>query len=144
MNKIQKADPKTRTRALIITFAVIVTGLCVMVLFESNQARLAHWFVANMTTISDKPGVVAAVVSAFFAPFYVVTGYLFLFGHRVIDSRRYPPAGHSVIRDTTIIQSHAAVTRGRLLQAISIALAVAVTVAIVLFVTLVHEITKAG
>ena len=144
MNKIQQADPKARTRALIITFAIIVIGMCAMALFESNQARLADWFVANMATIADKSGVVAAVVSAFFAPFYVVAGYLFLIGQRVIDNRRYPPPGQSVIRDTQIREGHAAVTRGRLLQSLSIALAVAVTVAIVFFVYLVDEITKAA
>jgi hypothetical protein len=144
MSKIQKADSRARTRALVITLAVIVTGICVMVLFEKNQARLADWFVANMATIADKSGVVAAVVSAFFAPFYLVAGYLFLIGHRVIDSRRYPPPGHSVIRDTKIMEGHAAVTRGRLFQALSIMLAFALTVAIALFVDLIHEIAKAG
>ena len=144
MNKLQKADPKARTRALIITFAVIVIGMCTMVLFESNQARLTGWFVANMASIADKSGVVAAVVSAFFSPFYVVAGYLFLTGHRVIESLRCPPPGQRVIRDTKIIEGHAAVTRGRLLQVLSITLAVALTVAIVLLVNLVDEIAKAG
>ena len=144
MNEVQKADPKARTSALIITIAVIVIGMCALALFERYQAPLADWFVANMATISDHTGVVAAVVTAFFAPVYLVAGYLFLIGQRVIDSRRSPPPGHSVIRDTKIMEGHAAVTRGRLLQALSIALAIAVTVAIVLFVTLVDEIAQAG
>ena len=144
MNDIQKADTKARTRAVIITFAVIVIGLCLMILFERNQDRLVDWFVANMAIIYDNTGVVAAAVSAFFAPFYVVAGYLFLIGHRVTDSRRYPPPGQHVIRDTKIMEGHAAVTRGRLFQALSIMLALAVTVAIALFVYLVHEIAKAG
>lgn len=144
MCKIQKADSRARTRALVITFAVFVIGICVMVLFERNQARLAEWFVANMATIYDNTGVVAAVVLAFFAPFYLVAGYIFLTGHRVIDAWRYPPPGHSVIRDTKIMEGHAAVTRGRLLQALSVILTVAVTATIVLFVYLVHEIAKAG
>lgn len=115
-----------------------------MVLFERNQARLADWFVANIATIADSTGVIAAVVSAFFAPLYVFAGYLFLTGHRVIDARRYPPPGQRVIRDTKIMEGHAAVTRGRLLQALSVILTVAVTATIVLFVYLVHEIAKAG
>jgi Ca2+/Na+ antiporter len=144
MSKIQKADSQARTRAFAITFAVILSGICVMVLFERNQARLADWFLANMATIADNTGVVTAVVSACFAPFYLIAGYIFLIGHRVIDSRRYPPPGQRVIRDTKIMEGHAAVTRGRLLKVLSIMLTVAVTATIVLFVYLVHEIAKAG
>lgn len=144
MSNIQKADPQARRRALVITFAVIVIGMCVMVLLERNQTRMAEWFVANRATISDKTGLVAAVTSALFAPFFAVAIYIFLIGRRIVDTRRYPPPGHSVIRDTKIMQGRAAVTRGRLLQALSIMLTVAVTVAILLFIILIHEITKAS
>ena len=56
MNDIQKADPKARTRAVIITFAVIVIGLCLMALFESNQARLVDWFVARKMAVEERDG----------------------------------------------------------------------------------------
>ena len=67
MNDIQKADPAALTRALIITFAVLVTGMCILTLFERNQARLVDWFAANTVTIADNTGVVAAVITALFA-----------------------------------------------------------------------------
>lgn len=123
--EIQRADPTARRRAaVLITVATVVAGALVFAMIRYlDDAGAAP---------SDEPGelrnqleMMIAGLAALALPILVACVYLWRFARRVVDTRRFPPPGTAVTRDTPVIAGPAAHLRGRFLEGLAVVTAVA-------------------
>lgn len=114
---IQRADPKTRRRAVAALFLGLAAAALVYVAasrwmssvlaLEPAEARRAlagalRWMTAGLSVL----------VVAFGA-------YLFAFGRKIVKFERFPPPGAAVIKDTEVLEGSRARKRGMLIQVVS-------------------------
>ena len=114
---ILRADREHRRRILLIfivagTLGALIVGWCL------------PW--AEQTLARQNPETALRVLkSALVFVFLSVVAlglYLFRFGRSVLESERFPPPNHKVIRDTRLMQGREARTRGRVLVFLSLLL----------------------
>ncbi len=118
--EIQPADPSARWRAAAIAGVLAVVG------------GAAIWgtkrWLAELTAIAERdPGqALAALVAAvdslalgLAVPLIAIAAYGYLLAYRIGSSRRFPPPGMAVVRDTAVLSGSAAVTRARLLAVLT-------------------------
>ncbi|OHB64968.1 MAG: hypothetical protein A2Y77_09345 [Planctomycetes bacterium RBG_13_62_9] len=63
--------------------------------------------------------VVQVVIAVVFLGLVPFSAYLYRYGRRAVRSRRMPPPGTRVVRDTRVFEGDAAVARGRLAMAMA-------------------------
>lgn len=63
--------------------------------------------------------VLKAALAVVFLSVVAMGLYLFRLGRRVLESERFPPPNHKVVRDTRILEGKEAKTRGRMLVFLS-------------------------
>jgi hypothetical protein len=119
---IQRADPKTRRRAII---AVFVAGL----LAVAAYAAADHWLagVGARPPLEARQALAAAIRWGSASTSMIAVAfalYVYALGRRVVAAQRFPPEGMAVIRDTPVLEGRPARTRGFLIQAVAAALAV--------------------
>jgi hypothetical protein len=129
MDEVQKADPRTRRRAL--AMLLIVGGLGAAVIFvvddwlasqrvaDPEAARRALLRFVRWAAVGN------AVVMAGFA------AYAWRMGCRIRRDGRYPPLGQMVVRDTAILTGTPARRRGAAAQAAALVLVVLALVSLV-------------
>ena len=112
-----KADKKIRMLVILVYIvAVLVLAVLLRWILPWSQGRLEQAEPEVMLRIIR---IVIAFIFLSIVPFGV---YLCRFGWRVIKYRQMPPPGTKVIVDTKVLEGDKAVTRGRLIIAISILL----------------------
>ena len=121
--EIQSADPAARHRAIILVGATAAIGTALIYAATSRQAQLIAWLEQHLDVALRFPAIGLAVGFALTAPLLGAAAYLFLHGRRVVVSRRWPPPGQSVVRDTPVTHGMMAVYRGRVLQILASAMA---------------------
>ncbi len=142
MEEIQKANAAARTKTIALMSVVCVIGLGLIAAVETYQSKLTNWIEANAMIISQNPSVVIATLIVLFAPLYVAGYYVFSLGSRIARAKRFPPPGQAVVRDTIIATGVQAVMRGRILQMLSVAMALTITIVIFLAWNVLNEIAS--
>ena len=115
--QVIKADKRTR-RFVFLAYLASVLVLAVWAL-PWSESKLKQ--VENSEVLLRIIRIVIAFIFLSIVPFGM---YLCWFGWRVIRHRQIPPPGTKVIVDTKVIEGDKAVTRGRLIIAISLLLVV--------------------
>lgn len=141
MGEVQKADAVARRKAIVLLLVVAVLGMGLISIMEMNQSKLNDWIETNATTITLNPSAVIAALIVLFAPIYLAARYLFSLGSRIVHAERFPPPGEAVVRDTKIITGDAAIFRGRILQILSVTMAVLISVIMFMVWHLLNQIT---
>lgn len=125
MSQIQKADPKARNRAMGLILAGTVMGTAAISAYNRYQADIFFWLESNTEWLADNSGVLFLLGLVMFSPLFALSGYLLIYGRRIVSAGRMPPPGSSVMRDTAIVTGVRAVRRGRVLQLLSLFLLLA-------------------
>jgi hypothetical protein len=123
MPEVQKADLAARRRTVWIVSAATVLGCVLIVQFDSARQSFEGWLVAHEETLIARPELLPLSALVLLLPVLLAALYFWRFGARVVASRRFPPPGSTVIRDTPVLAEGAAVSRGRLVQALAAMLA---------------------
>ncbi len=114
---IIKADKKARTLALVVLFTGLLLGVSLML-----------WVMPWVQRSLERQGPQTALrglqvmTAILFLSLVPLSAYLYWYGWRVMRSRRMPPPGTRVIRNTKVIEGDAAVTRGRLAMVLAVIL----------------------
>ena len=137
MSDIQRADPEARRRALIaLVFAIAVGGLLIAA-FEHFRGPLGDWLRSDPTQTAQRARwIVFASAVLLVVPAIGVAVYLWRLGAKVLRSRRFPPPGARVVRDTPVVEGDAAATRGQALQILGVCLGVGACVLCLFFLYL--------
>ena len=126
MTDVQRADSAARRKAIIIVIISAIVGSVLIVAFESNRAQLFDWLLSDQEKSVHRLKILIIFAVAFVAmPLFAISVFLWSLGYRVSSYQRFPLRGQRVIRDTTIIEGQAVVTRGRILKTFAVFLAVA-------------------
>jgi len=123
MNEIQSADPVARRKAVSLTIVVAFFGLITISGLKLYKSQLSHWLERSIDLQTPWMAVAAGFVLVL--PLIFAAGYLFSFGRRVCEARRFPPPGYSVIRDTPVREGRSATNHGRIVQVLAVLLAFA-------------------
>jgi hypothetical protein len=117
--KVIKADKKIRMLVILAYIAaVLILAVLLIWVFPWSEGRLEQAEPEVMLRIIR---IVIAFIFLSIVPFGV---YLCRFGWRVIKHKQVPPPGTKVIVDTRVLEGDKAVTRGRLIIAISLVLVI--------------------
>lgn len=135
--EIQRADPKARRLALIIIGIALGIAVLLYPIADSLIAALRSFFEQNMDLILQAPALSVGVGLLFMSPLSLFSIYLFRLGSRSVTERRSPPHDLRMVKDTRVYTGQAAVTRGRVAQALAAVLLFAsIAVPILLWMTL--------
>jgi hypothetical protein len=111
----------------LVVFTVI--GGAIVWLFEQYQPSLRAWITSDPALMRGRARTLVAVTALIlFAPALGSAGYLWRFGRRIVDEARFPPDGARVTHDMIVLRGDPARRRGRLFQALGVAIGVAVAV----------------
>lgn len=116
--QIVEADRKCRTIILIVLVAFICIG-----------AVLIQWVfpLATRYLLELEPQkslrILQVAISLVFLSVLPIALYIWLFGRKVVKSRRIPPPGTKVIKNTRIIEGPSATIRGRIVMLLALLLA---------------------
>ncbi len=125
IGEIQKADPDARRRALLAVVVLALVGAAAVWLFQKKMDGLTVIAERDPAAAVDAlAGMVGWLSAGFCLPLLGFAGYGLHLAYRISRSRRFPPPGMAVIRDTPILNGVAAVTRARLLAALMVLLAI--------------------
>ena len=126
MTEIQRADPKSRRQALVVTLVGALIGAVLIMVFTQYRPELGAWLGDTPPETRKRFGIVLAVMGALGGALLLgLAVYLWFFGRRVIRAQRFPLAGSLVVRDTPVLRDRAAIRRGRLFEALAVAFFVA-------------------
>ena len=120
MPEIQKADPVARKRSMLIFSFAALIGTGLVFLFERYRTALEQFFENNVDFLLKYPETIAAVFFLLMVPMSIAMIYLWRTGATIVSSRRFPPPGKPVVRDTLILSGTKAVYRGRIIQVLSL------------------------
>ena len=119
MPQIQKADRNARRKALAIVVAGVVVGSAVLMSLQLNRGRIDAWLFERRGYLIEHPGLVALFFLVSMLPVFAGALYLWRIAARTIATRRFPPPGVQVVRNTAVLSGKATVMRGRLLQSLA-------------------------
>ncbi|MGV6806844.1 MAG: hypothetical protein ACWA5K_02945 [bacterium] len=134
MTDIQPADPLARRLAIWVIIAALVFAVIIVLLIRGLEGALGVWIEANIEWLATNLWLVFVISLLFVSPLLIAGVYLYRLGGRIIVSRRIPPPGYAVARDTRIVVGRAAVIRGWIVKILS-AFVVAATTLIPVFLT---------
>lgn len=121
--EIERADPRARRLAVALVVIGAAIGSAAFWLVDSRLPILRAWVIEDPGQAQNRVRLIAFGISAAVAiPTLVFAGYFWRLGGRVIRSNRFPPPGMRVVRDTVVWQGDGARRRGRMLQALALAL----------------------
>ena len=127
MPEIQRADPRTRRRALAFLLLGVACASLVLWGGRSIWPALQAWVADNPAQAPLRLRLIASsVAAAVVIPALVLAGRFWQLGRRVIRSSRFPPPDMPVVRDTVVWHGLAAHRRGRMLQGVALILTFAV------------------
>jgi hypothetical protein len=125
MEEIQKADSRTRRRALLTLAGVTVIGLVFIAVEEFCRPALEQWLIQDPNPFGLRLKLGLAILTVTIAgPALGFAIYFWRFGRRVVGAERFPPPGLPLVRDTVVMHGRAARRRGRIIQWIAVGLAV--------------------
>lgn len=118
MVEIQRGDDEARSRALVAgvavaAFLLILAGLPTAVGWGPD--RVAEHLLKRPILWPIGGGVAVA-------PPLFLSIYLYVYGAQICRAERFPKPGQAVIRDTPVLTGAKAVRRGRIIQALAMAL----------------------
>ncbi len=115
--EVQRADPATRTRALVAIALIAVLGWAAYFALQDWLARLAGAEPAHMRESLER----ALVWGSWGAmlPVTVLAGWLWQYGARVGRAGRFPAPGAKVVRDTPVLHGDPARLRGTALKVLA-------------------------
>ena len=126
MTGIQKADAGARRQAMALVAAGALAGALMMAAVERYRLPLHDWLLSDPEHFTQRLGLVSHLAAAALAlPFLGFALYLWSLGAKVMRTRRFPPPGQRVVRDTPILQGPAALPRGRRLKILAVCLGAA-------------------
>lgn len=115
-SEIQRADPAARARLLRTLVPVAGTGLLLAAALALLAERLSDQ--APLALVLGLSGLLLIAIAMLWP-----LRTLWLTGQTAVRTRRFPPPGEPVVRDTPIRRGKDAVLSGRILQALAVALA---------------------
>ncbi len=142
MTEIQKADPRARRRALLIVGAGTLVGVLLLATVDSGRPAFEAWVDADRHARSRL--VAGALILLMAGPAIAMSVYLWRLGTQIVQSRRFPPPGRRVVRDTPVVIGEAAARAGRWLRILAVALGVSGLLLAVLLWRLVSRLTAIG
>jgi len=107
--EIQKADPSARRKALIIMLVGAMVGVPLSLNVEG-------WLKTNSELILSHPLILCATLAL---PLLVGAGWSWLLGCRIVASKKWPPPGMKVIKDTRVEIGDRAVRRGTAIRVLA-------------------------
>ena len=120
MGTIQKADPEARRKVIRVIFAAAILGICAILLFESFQEDFQSWLERNIDFLLENTIVVFLLSLLLVSPVLGAGTYLLWLGNLTVRTKRFPPPGHALVRDTLVLEGPEGVRRGRIIQALSL------------------------
>ena len=124
-DEVQPADPGARRKAIWVVGVTTLLGVCAILAFEYFQGDLQEWLERNIGYLVRHPVLVFLAGLAFVSPVVVAGIYLLVLGSRAVRTRRFPPPGYAVVRDTPVHHGVQAIRRGRIIQLVSLLVMVA-------------------
>jgi len=123
MNEVQKADPETRRKAILVfIFAAALGGLLISG-FDHIREPFRAWLVSDPADTARRARLALSVsILVLSVPGIVFAIFLWLFGAKVLRAQQFPPPGFRVVRDTPVVRGPAAVTRGHAIQVLAVCL----------------------
>jgi hypothetical protein len=118
-SEIQRADPQARKLALIIIGTVLGLAVLLYPIADYMISALRGFLAQNIDLILQAPAMSIGVGLLFMFPLILFSIHLFSLGTRTVAERRSPPRDLRLARDTRIYTGQAAVTRGRVAQALA-------------------------
>lgn len=124
MNEIQKADPKARKKAIWIVLVASILGTLILLpfSFSSSNTMFQTWMESKLLYAVRYPLLAAGISGVLITPILCAALYLFQYSRKCVASEKIPPPGYSVIKDTPVLRGSSAITRGRLVQILSMIL----------------------
>jgi len=125
MSDIQKADPAARRRAIWIVAIGSVFGALAILSYQHFESRIYEWIEKNIELLTSTPELPFLFSLVLVSPLLFLSTYLFVYGHRAARARRLPPPGYAVARDTPVHIGKDALVRARIVQILSLVIALA-------------------
>jgi uncharacterized membrane protein YqjE len=117
---IRRADPTARRQALWILAIGVMIGALLIV----NRVVLIEWLASDHREFPRRLTLVLAGVAVLYVvPLVACAIYIWTLGTRAVRTREFPPKRMRVLRDTRVVVGRAAIARGRVAQALALALA---------------------
>jgi hypothetical protein len=135
--EIQRADPRERRRALVLLAVGTVAGAIALLwlkgwLDEQITRPPAEARATLLAAFRIAATVMVLSISA-------ASIYLWRLGWRIERSARFPPPGQRVLRDTPVLKGPDAISRGRRLRGLALALLAATAILLFCALTLVRQ-----
>ena len=127
MVQVQKADPIARKKAMVILLIGTIIGMLVIGTFTYYEMAIHAWLGRNIEWVVNNSWTVFLFGLVLAIPLLVLSGFLFIYGQKVVKTERIPPPTYAVTRDTKIHTGRQAVLRGRIIQFLSLFLLLAGT-----------------
>lgn len=122
--EIQPADPAARARALWLVLIILIFGGALLVALYFHEERISEWARENLVQLAQQPTFLFLVVFVLMLPLVGVAVHVYRLASRVVKSKRMPPPGQKVIKDTPIITGSKAVRQGRSMQVMAVIMAI--------------------
>lgn len=124
--EMQRADPRARRAALIVVAAMLPVGLPLVWLTRSSLPFVGDWLTEDPARTLPRLRILALALSVALAvPTVALTAFLWRVGASIVQAERFPPPGVAMTRDTVVMRGAAARRRGRTIQLLAAAMALA-------------------
>jgi hypothetical protein len=145
MAEIERATPQTKASFVKFLVAAVVLGAILLAAMSSVGPLLHGWVAPDGKPDPSRVQIVMAAGEILLAaPAIGMAIYLWRLASLVARSRRFPPPGTSVVRDTPVLEGNEALTRAKLLKALAGVILVTATVMGVILWRLAMLITRAN
>jgi hypothetical protein len=132
--EIQRADSRRRRRTVALVTAGALVGAILVLAFEFFRPILVQWIMQDPAQVLTRSTqVMSLLVALTLAPLIALAFYLWSFANKIIQSKRFPPPGFAVLRDTLVVNGERACHRGHLLQILAACLVIAALALFTLF-----------
>jgi hypothetical protein len=111
--------------AIRIILVGALPGLVVIGAYSYFETEIQHWLEHNIEYLVQNSWLVFSFGVLLVMPLLAASGYLFVYGGRVATTRRLPPPGTEVVRDTRVREGVQALVRGRIIQILALVLLLA-------------------
>jgi ABC-type multidrug transport system fused ATPase/permease subunit len=92
MVEVQRADPESRRRLLLLAAVASILGVVVIALFEMYRGPFIAWLSEDSARLPARIGSVLALLAILtVVPLLAFATWLWVFGSRVLRESRFPP-----------------------------------------------------
>ena len=116
MVQIQKADPKTRRKAILSLVGGAMVGVGLFFLLEYSVGNVNRWIDSNAVFLVEHHYLSFLIMLLLVSPVLWLSIYLIRFAGKIVKAERFPPPDTPVIRNVRVLEGKHAVLRGRLIQ----------------------------